>query len=109
VSVLQNLPFFQKKGPTTIFILSYRSNNEFVANTILRSVLNYIDKNYYFITNAKDIAILSPENEGGFSWLAINYVKGILQLNAVCAQFNLNLNLVSSMKRVFSYAGNNIN
>ena len=64
-------------------LTNYRASNITIAKSILRSVLEYVNKNYNFIANAKDIAILSPENEGGFSWLAINFVKGTLVENSV--------------------------
>ncbi|GAU92046.1 hypothetical protein RvY_04191-2 [Ramazzottius varieornatus] len=59
------------------------SNNATTAKAILRSVADFARNNFPFQVSYNDIHILSPENEGGFSWLAINYIKGILQENAV--------------------------
>ncbi|GAU92045.1 hypothetical protein RvY_04191-1 [Ramazzottius varieornatus] len=58
------------------------SNNATTAKAILRSVADFARNNFPFQVSYNDIHILSPENEGGFSWLAINYIKGILQENA---------------------------
>nr|ALT32074.1 putative ectonucleoside triphosphate diphosphohydrolase 2 [Hypsibius dujardini] len=58
------------------------ASNETIAKAIMLSVSDYVGKRYQFVVEARNIAILSPENEGAFSWVSVNFAKGILKENA---------------------------
>ncbi|XP_055354190.1 ectonucleoside triphosphate diphosphohydrolase 2-like [Paramacrobiotus metropolitanus] len=59
-----------------------RENNAALAAEILKSVVSFIRNEFTFNVLEENIQILSPELEGGYSWISINYIKKIFIDNA---------------------------